>query len=103
MHDLADLGEGGGDFVVAWCVQAALQFGQDSGLVLQAHADHEGESKALPVGVVECVEAVEFVFVEPVQAGRGLLGGGGGGEGAVDCGLAGQFRMRADQRQLIVG
>ena len=63
-------------FALLACVvaQPSFELAQDRILGVAAHANDEGDAELLPIGCVEPVEAIEFLVVEPIEAGAGLLG-----------------------------
>jgi hypothetical protein len=82
--------------------QGALELRQDPGAVVAAHREDEREAEAPAVLGVERVQARVFLRRAAVEPRAGLLARGGLGQLARDRGLPGQFRMRADQRELFV-
>jgi hypothetical protein len=91
--------------VLAAVLEAPLE-GRDDRLAREAlagralHRQDEGEAELVVVGRVQAVQGGEFVGAAAVQAGRRLLAGRFKRQRARDCGLAGQFRVGAQQGQL---
>src|SRR5438128_7303859 len=97
-RDVDDLSERRVDLLLAGVTEARLEGGEDRGLVVPAHRDDERKAEALAVGGIEPLEALVLGVGEAVETGGGLLGAGRRRQRAGARGLAGEVRMRAQQR-----
>src|SRR5690606_12413555 len=99
-RDLVNLVYSAGEFLFRGVVQAFLEGGEDLVPVAALYRHDEDEAELLLVGRVEFGEAGEFFGSAFVNAGAGLLRGAGRSQFATYGSLAGQVRVRVDQRQL---
>ena len=100
--DAFDLCQRGGPLGFGVVVQALLEGPQHRASVMALDREYERKAEARVVGRVERLQTFEFLGAAFGQAGSGLLSRGFGREFAAHRGLAGEFRMRAHQRQLLV-
>ena len=100
-----DVAQGLGEFKVHRVAQTPLPGGDDLCTVqpLAARAPHRQDEGKAKFGVVVAVELLDLGQLLRVAMGEtrsALLVGGRGGEGIAQHGLAGQFRVGTDQREL---
>ena len=103
--DAVDVAQAFAQLIVRVTQQAALEGVDDlplaqAGAARSAHRQDEGEAELGVVVGVQLLDAGEFLGRAIGQAGLALLMGGFGGQRLADHGLAGQFRVGADQGQL---
>ena len=100
-----DVAQGLGEFKVHRVAQTPLPGGDDLCTVqpLAARAPHrqdEGKAKFGVVVAVELLDEGQLLRIAMGQARAALLVGGGGSQGLAQHGLAGQFGVGTDQREL---
>src|SRR5262249_60432087 len=101
-RDVEHLVERGLDLLFAPVTQSTLEGRQDARRVVPAHRDDERKAELVPVRSVPPIEPLVLFIGQTIEAGRGLLADGRRGHGARTRRLAGEIRMAAQQRNLLI-